>query len=153
VNPLGETRNSWPQRFEAAPERADLVVVAGKGKIAGVRLGPRVAYDRIGGVFLAKLGVPPLARRHVGDRWFASQPVIPWRGGDLIEKRLPHRLRRRLVVTIRHHPNRQRFVGWKSDASAPMRVKQLLCIERDERSAPGTPDPTSPLPVDPIQRR
>jgi hypothetical protein len=132
-------------------------VVAGPRKIARVRALPRVADDRIGGVFLAKLGIPPIARRHVGDRWFASQPVILRRGGDPIEKRLPHRLRRRLVerrarvleVRIQSSPEESLQTIGSSPAGA-MRVpsnrapqKRNDAIHRCPRTRSSNPPPSS----------
>ena len=57
-----EQRCRQPQSLKAAPERADLVMVAGPREITGVRPRPRVADDGVGRVFLAKLRVPPVAR-------------------------------------------------------------------------------------------
>jgi hypothetical protein len=65
-----------PQRFEAVPEGTDIIMVAGPRKIAGVRARPGIADDRVDGVFLAKLRVPPVARREVRDDRLAGQPVI-----------------------------------------------------------------------------
>jgi hypothetical protein len=41
-----------PQRLKAAPERADLIVVADPRKIVGVGARPRITDDRLGRVFL-----------------------------------------------------------------------------------------------------